>query len=45
MMQVYYCIKCKKYFYTNNQSRAVCCGSPMYHVDVREKSSPPKDWF
>lgn len=34
MMQVYYCIKCKKYHYTNNQTRAICCGQPMYHVDV-----------
>jgi len=34
MMQVYYCIKCKRYRYTNNQSHAVCCNQPMYHVDV-----------
>lgn len=34
MMRVFYCIKCKKYHYTNKQSRAICCGEPMYEVDV-----------
>lgn len=34
MMQVYYCIKCKKYRYTNNKSRTICCEQPMYHVNV-----------
>ncbi len=34
MMHVFYCIKCKRYHYTNNQGRAVCCGQPMYHVDI-----------
>lgn len=34
MMRVFYCIKCKKYYYTNKQNRAVCCGEPMYQVDV-----------
>ena len=34
MMHVFYCIKCKRYHYTNNQARAVCCGQPMYHVDI-----------
>lgn len=34
MMHVYYCIKCKKYHYTNKRSTAVCCGQPMYFVDV-----------
>lgn len=34
MMHVFYCIKCKKYHYTNNKSHAHCCEQPMYHVDV-----------
>lgn len=34
MMRVFYCIKCKKYHYTNKRSRAICCGEPMYEVDV-----------
>lgn len=34
MMRVFYCLKCKKYGYTNNKDRAVCCGEPMYEVDV-----------
>ena len=34
MMRVFYCIKCKKYYYTNKQDRAVCRGEPMYQVDV-----------
>lgn len=34
MMHVFYCLKCKKYFYTNNKDRAVCCNQPMYEVDV-----------
>lgn len=34
MMHVYYCIYCKKYHYTNNQARAICCNQPMYLVDV-----------
>lgn len=34
MMRVFYCAKCKKYHYTNQQNRAVCCEEPMYEVDV-----------
>lgn len=34
MMYVFYCIKCKRYHYTNNQSHANCCGEQMYYVDV-----------
>lgn len=34
MMRVFYCIRCKKYHYTNNLARAVCCNQPMYLVDV-----------
>ena len=34
MMHVFYCIKCKKYHYTNNKAHAICCGQPMYFVDV-----------
>lgn len=34
MMHVFYCIKCKRYHYTNNQSHAKCCGEQMYYVDV-----------
>lgn len=34
MMHVFYCIKCKRYHFTNNQSNALCCGQPMYFVDV-----------
>ena len=34
MMHVFYCIKCKRCHYTNNKSHAVCCGQPMYYVDV-----------
>lgn len=34
MMHVFYCIKCKRYHYTNNQARAVCCGQPMYRVNI-----------
>lgn len=34
MMHVFYCIKCKRYRYTNNIARAVCCGQNMYSVDV-----------
>ncbi len=34
MMHVFYCLKCKKYSYTNNKDRAVCCGESMYEVDV-----------
>lgn len=33
-MHVFYCIKCKRYHYTNNKSHALCCGVPMYYVDV-----------
>lgn len=34
MMRVFYCTNCKKYHYTNKQSRAVCCGETMEEVDV-----------
>lgn len=34
MMRVFYCAKCKKYQYTNQQNRAFCCEEPMYEVDV-----------
>lgn len=34
MMHVFYCIRCKKYLYTNKQSNALCCELPMYYVDV-----------
>ncbi|MBA4699821.1 hypothetical protein [Faecalicatena contorta] len=34
MMHVFYCIKCKRYHFTNNQSHALCCEQPMYLVDV-----------
>lgn len=34
MMRVFYCTKCKKYHYTNQQNRAVCCEEPMQEVDV-----------
>ncbi|CUX30970.1 hypothetical protein [Clostridium sp. C105KSO13] len=34
MMHVFYCIKCKRYRFTNNQSNAFCCGQAMYLVDV-----------
>ena len=34
MMHVYYCIKCKRYRYTNNIERAKCCDSTMYYIDV-----------
>lgn len=34
MMHVFYCIRCKKYLYTHNQSNALCCEEPMYYVDV-----------
>ena len=34
MMLVFYCIKFKRYYYTNNQARAVCCGQPMYRVNI-----------
>ncbi|MGC4019702.1 MAG: hypothetical protein QM793_11080 [Muricomes sp.] len=34
MMHVFFCIKCKKYYFTNNQANAFCCGEPMYFVDV-----------
>jgi hypothetical protein len=35
MMHVFYCIKCKRYRFTNNQSNALCCEQPMYYVDVK----------
>lgn len=34
MMHVFYCIKCKRYQFTNNQTHANCCGQQMYYVDV-----------
>lgn len=34
MMHVFYCIKCKKYHFTNNQAHAICCDDSMYYVDV-----------
>lgn len=34
MMHVFYCIKCKRYRFTNNQSNAFCCEQPMYLVNV-----------
>ena len=34
MMHVFYCIKCKRYHYTNNKAHAVCSEQPMYYVDV-----------
>lgn len=34
MMHVFYCIKCKKYGFTNKKTHAQCCGQPMYYVDV-----------
>ena len=34
MMHVFYCIKYKRYHFTNNQSHAFCCGQPMYLVNV-----------
>lgn len=34
MMHVFYCLKCKKYRFTNNQSRAVCCGQTMKPVNM-----------
>lgn len=35
MMHVFYCPECRKYFYTNNKARAVCCDHPMYELNVK----------
>lgn len=34
MMHVYYCMKCKKYRYTNNVKRAQCCNTTMHCIDI-----------
>ena len=34
MMHVYYCLKCKKYFYTNNKAHAVCCEATMHEMQI-----------
>lgn len=34
MMKVYYCTRCKRYRYTNNSHRTMCCKEQMYVVDV-----------
>ena len=34
MMHVFYCTHCKKYRYTNNKTRTLCCEQPMRAVDI-----------